>query len=653
MPIPKPQSGEKQNDFISRCMGDSAMNDEYPENDQRAAICHGQWKEVKTQEENMEHYGLLAQNYTIREETLGGKKHFVLPVVMMTSGVHAGSHGPLFHDAAELGRFPASWDGIPVAIQHPVDNDGTPVSCNQPSVLDKQVVGRVFNTHLDDGKLRAEVWIDPELISRIAPEALAHLKKGKPMDVSVGVFTEDDMVAGEWNGESYIGIARNHRPDHLALLPGATGACSWNDGCGVRANQEGMQTNAIKFDGTESTPWSKPNLADFGLSGQWQTLSQEDKATVAGHFLIGDDAAANYGELMFPVVNPKTGKLNEAALRAVIGGRGAQANITAAQRISARRQAYRLLNDEFDAELEVPKVLEFVANGEHPDVKELAAEGFSITINEMSHQDMAGQIQAKLDRMDSDTKVHFLVECYDDYFIYQVRPKGGDQPSPMADGDTFRRDYEIKDDKIEFTGEAIPVVKKTEYVNINEGGHKMPNNNKQPCCEEKVQMLIEAGLYSEDHRERLLAMEEADIDILMTSTEKKAELKAKIDELQGKLDAMQANADQATTKQEAIQVLKDDLGDKDKFLALAPPEIRAVFQHGLGLYHQERARKIGHILANTDVYTKDRLEAMQDQDLDDLARAIKVPTDFSLNGPVPQVNRGGHESQAVYPPGVE
>ena len=181
----------------------------------------------------------------------------------------------------------------------------------------------------------------------------------------------------------------------------------------------------------------------------------------------------------------------------------------------------------------------------------------------------------------------------------------------------------------------------------------MPNNNKQPCCEEKVQMLIEAGLYSEDHRERLLAMEEADIDILMTSTEKKAELKAKIEEMQAKLDAMQANAAQATTKQEAIQVLKDDLGDKDKFLALAPPDLRAVFQHGLGLYRQERDRKIGHILANTDVYTKERLDAMADQDLDDLARAIKVPQDFSLQGPVPGINRAGHQDNAVYPPGVE
>jgi uncharacterized protein (DUF3084 family) len=177
--------------------------------------------------------------------------------------------------------------------------------------------------------------------------------------------------------------------------------------------------------------------------------------------------------------------------------------------------------------------------------------------------------------------------------------------------------------------------------------------SKQPCCKEKVQMLIESGLYAETDRDRLLAMEEADIDILMTSTEKKAELKAKIDELQAKFDALQANAVQVNTKQEALQVLKEDLGDQAKFLALAPPAVRATLEHGMRLYQQDRDQKITKILANTDVYSKDRLEAMADQDLDDLARAIKVPTDFSLNGPVPQANRGSHETNAVYPPGVE
>ena len=43
MPIPKPNKGEKKDEFISRCMGDSTMNKDFPDNSQRYAICIGQF----------------------------------------------------------------------------------------------------------------------------------------------------------------------------------------------------------------------------------------------------------------------------------------------------------------------------------------------------------------------------------------------------------------------------------------------------------------------------------------------------------------------------------------------------------------------------------------------------------------------------------
>jgi HK97 family phage major capsid protein len=45
MPIPTPNEGESQDDFISRCMGNDTMVDDYPDNDQRAAVCYSQWNE--------------------------------------------------------------------------------------------------------------------------------------------------------------------------------------------------------------------------------------------------------------------------------------------------------------------------------------------------------------------------------------------------------------------------------------------------------------------------------------------------------------------------------------------------------------------------------------------------------------------------------
>jgi len=52
------------------------------------------------------------------------------------------------------------------------------------------------------------------------------------------LFMELERNPGQWNGEDYIGIARNIRPDHLAVLPDVKGACSIADGAGLlRTNQ--------------------------------------------------------------------------------------------------------------------------------------------------------------------------------------------------------------------------------------------------------------------------------------------------------------------------------------------------------------------------------------------------------------------------------
>ena len=47
MPIPKPNRIESKDDFISRCMGDDIMNNEYQEQDQRMAVCNTQWEKKK------------------------------------------------------------------------------------------------------------------------------------------------------------------------------------------------------------------------------------------------------------------------------------------------------------------------------------------------------------------------------------------------------------------------------------------------------------------------------------------------------------------------------------------------------------------------------------------------------------------------------
>lgn len=48
MPIPTPnKKTETKSEFVSRCMGDSTMNKEFPDQSQRAAICYRQWSKRK------------------------------------------------------------------------------------------------------------------------------------------------------------------------------------------------------------------------------------------------------------------------------------------------------------------------------------------------------------------------------------------------------------------------------------------------------------------------------------------------------------------------------------------------------------------------------------------------------------------------------
>lgn len=50
MPLPTPNSGESEDDFLSRCMGDSKTADEFPDESQRYAVCIAQIDNILNQE---------------------------------------------------------------------------------------------------------------------------------------------------------------------------------------------------------------------------------------------------------------------------------------------------------------------------------------------------------------------------------------------------------------------------------------------------------------------------------------------------------------------------------------------------------------------------------------------------------------------------
>ena len=60
MPLPKPNAGETNQEFVDRCMADPKANQEFPDREQRFAVCNAQLKTQK--EETYNDYPQAATN---------------------------------------------------------------------------------------------------------------------------------------------------------------------------------------------------------------------------------------------------------------------------------------------------------------------------------------------------------------------------------------------------------------------------------------------------------------------------------------------------------------------------------------------------------------------------------------------------------------
>lgn len=196
-----------------------------------------------------------------------GSPYYKIPVVMMVEGVLHGSRGPLLHALEEFGKIPDSWNGIPIVIDHPEDDEGIPVSANSPEIIDTKTVGRIYHTNVDGLKLKSEAWLDEQKLNDISPDILKDIIENKVLEVSVGVFTDEIEEEGEYNGKQYIGVATNHRPDHLAILTACVGACSCKDGCGLGANENKESKQEDLSEGGTLIPAENPvDVVNFNIS---------------------------------------------------------------------------------------------------------------------------------------------------------------------------------------------------------------------------------------------------------------------------------------------------------------------------------------------------------------------------------------------------
>ena len=239
----------------------------------------------------------------VREAELDGRPHLVRSVVILVEGVHCGSGGCMFYPAKDIETTAYLWNGMPVPLYHPESN-GEPISANSPDIITRSCLGRLFNMHFEGGKLSGEIWLDVAKSEDIAPSVLDAFRDGKEIEVSTGLYSDDDMTPGRWHNEEYIGTVHNIRPDHLALLPGLTGACSLEDGCGVRANQNKEDANKEKAMKLNRTWAARQLVKNFGLKApdpKLNEMSLDDVSNALRTFVNGLDTPEfiNYLEDVF------------------------------------------------------------------------------------------------------------------------------------------------------------------------------------------------------------------------------------------------------------------------------------------------------------------------------------------------------------------
>lgn len=187
----------------------------------------------------------------LRTASFMNQDHLVVPVIALVEGVlHAvNAPAPELVMEEEFARAYKGWNGRPVMLDHPQTEDGH-VSANSPSILEEFGLGTVFNSHVEDKKLKMEAWINLARASKVdgATEILAAMQAGKTIEVSVGVFVQNEEEHGVFNGKEYDMVWHDLVPDHLAILPlGAKGACSVEMGCGApRVAKEGGGTVSWK-----------------------------------------------------------------------------------------------------------------------------------------------------------------------------------------------------------------------------------------------------------------------------------------------------------------------------------------------------------------------------------------------------------------------
>ena len=513
MPLPKPNKDETRSRFISRCMSNNTMVEEYTNQDQRMAVCQSQW------ENRNSNCGVIgnrvAGHYTPGRRTHNGKEYLVVSATLLVEGVHCGSAGCFQYPTDVLQNTVNLWNGTPVIYDHPKDESGQYIVCDDPRVANQDILGAVYNPRFENNSLKADVWFESTQLQQADPRLYQRVLNGELIELSTGmrrIFVDDSP--GNWNGEQYEATMQDYAADHLAIMPpGAVGACSIEDGCGV-GNKEGKEVIKMDEQGTEA----KPSLL----------------------------------ERISKLFNKEDGKVH--------------------------------YNQEMDLTEQMRMVME------------------------------------KLDSMDTDFRIHYLENMYDDFLIFRVENRSENKST------YYKAGYSINGNEV-VIGDPVEVQKKVEFIetsNQTEDNQLAGNEVKltgetnvqggevdMSKCD-LVQGLIdnEKTYWKEEHRDVLNNFSEEHLKSLQPEQESVPE------EAQPAESGAEEQANQ-TANQEADPTV-------ESFLNSAPPQVRELLSNSLKTYEKRRGELISEISNAAGCnYTQEELTSKSLEDLENISGLIR------------------------------
>lgn len=236
-----------------------------------------------------------------------------------------------------------------------------------------------------------------------------------------------------------------------------------------------------------------------------------------------------------------------------------------------------------------------------------------VITNQMSHDNIRGQLIREINQLNSTDEFVWILDVYDGYFIYEFQ------------GKLWILNYSKANDIITIEGEPVEVVQITEYRTAD-GGSFVGNQKEDSLTKnveertdlmdrkQKIDELIKNGAWTEDDRQFLQDMDEAQFGKIMAMNQTKES-----DPPEEETTEEEAPTEEEPTGNEAMTV--------QQHIATLPAEVAEVLTNSMAVLEGQKTELIDKITANeNNTFTKAQLQGKQIGELQALAKLAGATT---------------------------